>query len=119
MAQEIGRAFINFFYQCYDTDRTQLQNIYQDCSMLTCEGQEFLGMQNIMGKIAGLGASFGHNIQTMDVQPTPDGSILITCTGEIKIDDNQPMLFTETFIIKDNGGGSFYVHNDMFRFVLA
>ncbi len=29
------------------------------------------------------------------------------------------MLFTETFIIRDNGGNSYYVHNDMFRFVLA
>ena len=34
MAQEIGRAFINFFYQCYDTDRNQLQNIYvEDASV--------------------------------------------------------------------------------------
>ncbi|KAK8792412.1 hypothetical protein WA538_003793 [Blastocystis sp. DL] len=119
MAQELGRAFISFFYQCYDGDRTQLQTIYKDCSMLTCEGQEFLGMQAIMEKIAGLGASFRHNIQTMDVQPTADNSILITCTGEIAIDENQPMLFTETFIIRDNGGNSYYVHNDMFRFVLA
>lgn len=28
MAQEIGSAFINYFYQCYDNDRVQLQNIY-------------------------------------------------------------------------------------------
>lgn len=28
MAQELGRAFISFFYQCYDSDRTQLQTIY-------------------------------------------------------------------------------------------
>lgn len=28
MAQELGRAFISFFYQCYDGDRTQLQTIY-------------------------------------------------------------------------------------------
>ena len=34
MAQEIGRAFINFFYQCYDTDRTQLQNIYVEGASL-------------------------------------------------------------------------------------
>ena len=64
--------------------------------MLSCEGQEFLGMQSIMQKIAvgdsnlisfcqGLGANFSHNIQTMDVQPTADNGILITCTGEIKV----------------------------------
>ena len=28
MAQELGRAFIQYFYQCYDSDRVQLQNIY-------------------------------------------------------------------------------------------
>lgn len=29
------------------------------------------------------------------------------------------MLFMETFIIRDAGGNSYYVHNDIFRLVLA
>ncbi|KAK8821723.1 nuclear transport factor 2 [Blastocystis sp. ATCC 50177/Nand II] len=119
MAQELGKSFITYFYQSYDGDRTALQGIYQDCSMLTFEGQEYLGTQAIMTKIAGIGARFAHNIQSMDIQPTSDGSIMIVCTGEIKIDDNNPMLFMETFIIRDAGGNSYYVHNDIFRLVLA
>lgn len=118
MSLEVGRSFINYFYQCYDGDRSALQGLYQDCSMLSFEGNEFMGSNSIMNKIGSLGCTFAHDIKSTDIQPTSDGGILICCTGLIKIDENPAMMFTETFIIRDMGGNSYYVHNDIFRLVL-
>ncbi|CBK21020.2 uncharacterized protein [Blastocystis hominis] len=86
--------------------------------MLTFEGNEFLGTASIMGKITSIGATFAHDIKSTNVQPTSDGSVLICCTGMIRIDDNQPMMFAETFIIRDSGNNQYYVHNDIFRLIL-
>ena len=37
---EIGPAFINHYYQQFDTNRTALQSLYQDASMLTFEKEQ-------------------------------------------------------------------------------
>ena len=35
----------------FDTQRVQLQTLYQEGSMLTFEGEQFMGMQAIMTKL--------------------------------------------------------------------
>lgn len=71
-------------------------NEQQDCSMLSFGGQQFLGTQSIMEKIGvgdchhllmtqGIGASIAHDIRSIDVQPTADNSLLITCYGYLKV----------------------------------
>ena len=51
---EIGKAFVTHYYQKFDTSieqRSTLQSLYQDDSMLTFENEQFMGMQAIMTKL--------------------------------------------------------------------
>ncbi|XP_067913485.1 uncharacterized protein [Heterodontus francisci] len=50
--EQIGRGFVQHYYQQFDVDRTQLGTLYSDCSCLTWEGQPFQGKAAIMEKIA-------------------------------------------------------------------
>merc|ERR1712166_403839 len=45
---EIGKAFVGHYYQMFDASieqRSTLQSMYQDASMLTFENEQFMGMQ--------------------------------------------------------------------------
>ena len=51
---EIGKAFVTHYYQAFDASieqRSTLQSMYQDASMLTFENEQFMGMQAIMTKL--------------------------------------------------------------------
>ena len=51
---EIGKAFVGHYYQMFDASieqRSTLQSMYQDASMLTFENEQFMGMQAIMTKL--------------------------------------------------------------------
>ena len=48
---EIGKAFAEHYYTTFDSNRVNLQTLYQDSSMLTLENEQFAGMQAIMTKL--------------------------------------------------------------------
>eukprot|EP00124_Ichthyophonus_hoferi_P001513 Ihof_evm12s80 gene=Ihof_evmTU12s80 len=81
----IGSQFTGFYYPTFASNRPGLQPLYQAQSMLTWEGQEFVGNQAIMEKLTSL--QFGqvqHSITSTDIQPGPDGSsVLITVIGQL------------------------------------
>ena len=53
--------------------------------MLSYEGEQFLGVQSIMGKLGGM-PSIRHKIVTFDAQPTFDNGILAFVSGDLIID---------------------------------
>merc|ERR1719223_53791 len=61
-----------------------------------------------------------HNPKVLDAQPsgTP-GGVLCQVTGQLFVDDEpNPLLFSQTFhLLPGNGGGNFWVANDIFRLV--
>ena len=84
-------------------------------SMLTFEGQQFQGAQNIIGKLKGVG-KVQHTVKSMDVQPSKDSSALVIfVTGSVQIDGGNPLHFCEFFQLVSTGPGQYYVHNDVFR----
>ena len=83
--------------------------------MLTFEGQQLLGPENIMGKLKGVG-SVKHTVKTIDIQPSKDpNAIVIFVTGAIQIGGDNPLHFCEFFQLVGTGPGQYYVHNDVFR----
>ncbi|KAF9090200.1 Nuclear transport factor 2, partial [Mortierella sp. AM989] len=88
-------------------------------SMLTFEGNPILGVQGIVEKLATLPFQrVSHKIVTLDAQPNKDG-IVISVTGQLLVDDSpNALFFTQTFVLHPEGG-SYYVNNDIFRFVSA
>jgi hypothetical protein len=63
--EEVGKQFVQHYYNTFDTNRAALQTLYTDVSMLSYEGEQFLGMQPIMVKLTGM-PSIQHKIVTFD-----------------------------------------------------
>ncbi len=61
-----------------------------------------------------------HKVVTCDCQPTtacsPQG-ILVSVSGNLIIDDGQPMKFSQSFLLLPDpaNASNYWVHNDIFR----
>ena len=115
---EIGTAFIAHFYQTFDTNRAALQTLYNERSLLTYEGKQFMGMQSLMTHLtSGLGfQTVQHATTTTDCQPTEANGIVVFVTGKLAVDGStNPLNFAESFVLMPTPEGSWYIHNDTFR----
>uniref|UniRef100_A0A0E0LXA3 NTF2-related export protein n=1 Tax=Oryza punctata TaxID=4537 RepID=A0A0E0LXA3_ORYPU len=116
-ADAVAKAFVEHYYRTFDTNRPALVSLYQDGSMLTFEGQQFLGAAAIAGKLGSLPfAQCHHDINTVDCQPSgPQGGMLVFVSGSLRTGpDEHPLKFSQMFQLLP-AGGNFYVQNDMFR----
>jgi Nuclear transport factor 2 (NTF2) domain len=74
--------------------------------MLTFEGQQFQGPDNIVNKLRSLG-QVTHVVKSTDVQPSNNSSaILIFVTGQVKIGGDNPLHFCEMFQLVSTGPGA-------------
>lgn len=84
--EAVGKAFLQYYYQLFESNRPGLGNLYQDASMLTFEGQKFQGAQAIVGKLSQL--PFNQckvTAVSMDFQPSVSGGIMVFVTGSIMV----------------------------------
>ncbi|CEG68727.1 Putative Nuclear transport factor 2 [Rhizopus microsporus] len=113
----LASQFVNFYYETFDSNRSNLQGLYRDNSMLTFEGAPVQGAPAITEKLVSLPFQrVQHKITTIDVQPSgPNNSLIVTVSGLLVVDDSQnPLMFFQTFqLISENN--SYYVLNDIFR----
>jgi hypothetical protein len=116
--QTIGNQFVQHYYTTIDSNRANLASLYSNESMLSFEGEQFLGTESIMGKLAGL-PSLQHAATTFDFQPTVNNGIIAFVTGQIAIDGGNPMMFVQIFHLAVGGAAGYYVYNDIFRLNLA
>mmetsp|Transcript_12491 Transcript_12491/g.27256 ORF Transcript_12491/g.27256 Transcript_12491/m.27256 type:complete len:131 (+) Transcript_12491:97-489(+) len=119
--QVLGEAFVGHYYNNFDANRANLMGLYRDSSMLTFEGEQHMGAQQIVKKLVELPfQKVIHQIGTIDCQPTnanPNG-IIVFVSGNLAVDDSEhPLKFSQTFhLMPDQGNpGQFWVHNDLFR----
>ncbi|KAK9237448.1 hypothetical protein V1525DRAFT_404014 [Lipomyces kononenkoae] len=116
--QSLAEEFTKFYYAQFDSDRSQLGNLYRDHSMLTFETSQMQGAKSIIEKLVSLPfQKVAHRISTLDAQPSsPDvGSVLVMVTGELLVDEEQnPQRYSQVFHLVPEGG-SYYVFNDIFR----
>ncbi|MGW6950183.1 nuclear transport factor 2 family protein [Streptomyces xanthophaeus] len=118
VAEQVASEFIRHYYSVFDTNRPGLVSLYRDESLLSFEGKEARGAQDIVEMLGELSfPSVRHIISTTDVQPSVSGSngLVIVVTGQFVIDgEDRPMNFVEMFHLVPNDG-SFWVLNDIFR----
>ncbi|CAH2049331.1 unnamed protein product [Thlaspi arvense] len=99
----LAKAFVEHYYTTFDTNRPGLANLYQDGSMLTFEGQQFQGAQNIAAKLASLPfQQCQHSITTVDCQPSgPAGGMLVFVSGNLQLAGEQHALkFSQVSLFK-------------------
>lgn len=83
--------------------------------MMTWESNPIQGTQNIIVKLKSFG-SIRHSVKTIDVQPSLDpNALLIFVTGNVVLDQNNPLHFCEMFQLVNSGNGQYVVHNAIFR----
>ena len=90
--------------------------------MLTYEGEQFMGPQSIMEKLSGLpNLTYDAASAVADYQPSTNGAIFVLVSGCLFIDGNQeqPLRFTQTFLLCPGGQAGYYIHNEMFRLSLG
>eukprot|EP00928_Gymnodinium_smaydae_P099660 TRINITY_DN9572_c0_g1_i1.p1 TRINITY_DN9572_c0_g1~~TRINITY_DN9572_c0_g1_i1.p1 ORF type:complete len:124 (+),score=32.88 TRINITY_DN9572_c0_g1_i1:72-443(+) len=116
--QQVGEQFVQHYYQTFDRNRAELLPLYGDTSMLTFEGEQHQGAQNIVQKIASLPfQKVAHQIVKVDYQPSPaNNGVVIFVTGNLLVDDNQnPLKFAQVFMLAPTPTGGWFVQNDLFR----
>uniref|UniRef100_A0ACD5VWE9 Uncharacterized protein n=1 Tax=Avena sativa TaxID=4498 RepID=A0ACD5VWE9_AVESA len=115
----VARAFVDYYYQTFDTNRTALAALYGSTSMLSFEGHLVAGAPEICLKLAQLPfEQCRHSICTVDCQPTPSfpGGILVFVSGNLQLGGEEHQLrFSQMFQLVPNEQGSFFVQNDIFR----
>ncbi|GIL61993.1 hypothetical protein Vafri_16324 [Volvox africanus] len=115
--EAVGRAFLDYFYGLFATNRAGLASLYQDSSLLTFEGAKFQGQQNIIQKLSTMPfQKVAVQRDTVDIQPSISGGILIFVTGKLMPEGEvQPLKFSQTFHLMPTPSNSFVVTNDLFR----
>jgi len=116
--QQIGEQFVQHYYQTFDTNRAGLVSLYGDSSMLTFEGDQFQGAQNITQKLTSLAfQKVQHQVVKCDCHPVlGENGVMIFVTGNLLVDDNQnPLKFAQIFYLKNGPTGNYFCQNDMFR----
>ena len=91
--QSIGNQFVQHYYNTIDTNRAGLASLYSAESMLSFEGEQFLGTESIMGKLNAL-PSMQHVASSFDFQPTVNNGIIAFVTGQLSIDNGPAMNYT-------------------------
>jgi hypothetical protein len=118
-SEEIATAFVQHYYTTLGADPAQLHGLYQAHSVLTFEGVKSEGPDQIVAKFKSIGR-VQHNIAqlTKDVQLSLNqSSMLIFITGQMIIDNNPPLHFSQMFQLVATGPGNFYIHNEVMRLI--
>jgi len=117
----IGLQFVQYYYNLFQSNRSELSTLFAEQSMLSFEGEHFKGALQIVQKFQSLGMqSINHQILTHDIQPSsvPNG-IIVFVTGNLQMDQDSPLKFTQVFHLNQAPTGSYYVHNTIFRLNLG
>jgi hypothetical protein len=114
-SEEVAQAFVQHFYTSFDANVDSLASLYTDQSMMSFEGQQIQGAQNIITKLKSVGP-VKHDVKSTDIQPSvvPNG-ILIFVTGSIRIGGDNPLHYCEVFQLLASAPGQYQIHNNVFR----
>ncbi|CAK7239348.1 MAG: Nuclear transport factor 2 [Sporothrix thermara] len=117
----IAKQFVEFYYNTFDTDRSQLGSLYRENSMLTFQTASVLGVANVVEKLKSLPFQrIKHVPQEIDAQPSFNNGVLVLVTGQLQVDDEErPMNFTQVFQLAQDEAGQYYVHNDVFKLIFG
>lgn len=106
-------AFMKVWVAKFQTARGELGGLYEEASSYSFEGTTVKGKAAISAALTGNPIPAGSAIRliTTDLQPSPSaGAFVVMVTGEIATHKYQQL-----FQLVPKAGGSYYVHNDMFR----
>nr|CAD1824372.1 unnamed protein product [Ananas comosus var. bracteatus] len=112
----MARAFAEHYCKTFNENRAALEELYQEESMLTFEGDKIQGAQAIVAKLASLPFHF-HHIYTVDCQHyVLQGGLLVSISGAIQLaGENLRQECIQMFTLMLTVQGSVHVLNHIFR----
>jgi len=117
-AQELTKSFLQHYYRQYDGGpeaRNSLMSLYTQNSIMNFEGVACFGQQKIMGKLLDSPQVQHDQNMAVDVQLVNGIEILLVfLTGQMSIDQTNPMKFSQMFLLQKSGG-SYVIGNQIFR----
>ncbi|EEA06598.1 nuclear transport factor 2 domain-containing protein [Cryptosporidium muris RN66] len=117
---QIGRQFVQHYYQTFQNNRSGLGVLYGPQSMLTWEDSQFQGQANISAKLGSLNFQrVKFDIVRADCQPSPENGVIVFVTGDVSIDEGQPLKFSQVFNLLPSGNCGYIIFNDLFRLNLG
>ncbi|KAG0222153.1 hypothetical protein B0O80DRAFT_449512 [Mortierella sp. GBAus27b] len=112
----ILQQFVGFYFPAFSSNRASVGILYRPVSVLKWEGKSCQGPEAIVQHLTGLPfQSVEHRIVSQD-HIEIEGGLFITVTGQLIIDRETPLSFTQSFILRSDANG-FYIHNEIFRLV--
>ncbi|KAI9023308.1 hypothetical protein DFJ74DRAFT_668647 [Hyaloraphidium curvatum] len=117
MEVAVGERFVDRFYAAMDGQRTTVRGFYTDASAILWNGNAMM-LPQLVEFLAAYPTST-HTVHSFDIQPVYGGSILVSVKGVVKLGDQHPKQFAQSFtLVPVPGAGQDYVvANDAFRFV--
>ena len=115
-AEQIGKQFVEHYYQTFQSDKGNLGRLYHAESVLNWEGRRHVGQQAIAQHLSSL--PFGKiefKFRTVDCQPTASSGVLVFVTGQLITEgESKPLDFSQVFHLL-NANNAWTLSNDMFR----
>ncbi|KAK9835868.1 hypothetical protein WJX74_009852 [Apatococcus lobatus] len=114
--KDVGKAFVDHYYNTFDTNRSALGGLYTAEAMLTFEGTETQGQQAIQQKLSSLPfQQCKHHVASLDVQLSNANGIIVFATGQLLTEgESNPLKFSQVFHLVSSNN-SFALTNDLFR----
>ncbi|EUD65762.1 hypothetical protein C922_03745 [Plasmodium inui San Antonio 1] len=106
--EEIGKEFVNHYFQLFNTGRNELAALYKDISMMSFENDQCRGTSQIIERLNKLPPTVVHKCLSLDIQPTPNNGILILVCGDIIIEENKPIKFVRSFHLFPLPSGGYF-----------
>ncbi|KAK5994633.1 Nuclear transport factor 2 [Cladobotryum mycophilum] len=124
--KSISTAFVGHYFRTFDNyeSRASLASLYRPESMLSWEGQDVQGAQNIISQLTKPELKTVKTmVESTDSQPGAGGSVVVQVTGKLAVDNafDKPLQFSRTFTLSPIPGqpGGFFVYNDLFRLIFG
>ncbi|GKT21510.1 Nuclear transport factor 2 [Aduncisulcus paluster] len=115
--KKVVAQFCEYYYTNFARDRSRLESLYVDQSMLTFQGTSFKGRSAIKEKMVE-GIRFGtvkHENMNFEFQPFLESGILVLVTGAMSTDGDRALPFSEAFTLAKKDG-RYIIVNQIFRF---
>ena len=116
--EQFAQNFVNTFYQAMDQNKMNILNFYQQPSTLTFFTWTAQGQQEIAQRMqATTFKTTKHEIKNMDCQMIQGSPmVIISVIGKLTIDNDNPMIFTETFVLCQMNN-NWFILNDISEIV--
>lgn len=114
--QLLGEAFVQKYYEVFDTNREQLIALYAPDAMFTFEDHMAQGQQAIKEILTDKlrFQAIRHLVTKIDCQPTAENGVILLVTGQLKADEDPPHAYSQVFYLK-NVNGAYCIGHDIFR----